>query len=131
MRASRATLWVDGSSTSEPAPEPRPCDAAELLRDLAVLMRPELEEQGVRCVVEIGPDRVLRLFIKPFMDAMTYDQHRVDRCCVRSSSRAESGVCVAGFRTTGHPAASAGASLCATRLSGKLNGLIPATGPIG
>jgi len=32
--------------------------------------------------LEIGPDDVLRLFIKPFMDAWTYDQHRVDRCCV-------------------------------------------------
>jgi hypothetical protein len=32
--------------------------------------------------LEIGPDDVLRLFIKPFMDAWTYDQHRIDRCCV-------------------------------------------------
>ena len=32
--------------------------------------------------LEIGPDSVLRLFIKPFMDAWTYDQHRIDRCCV-------------------------------------------------
>src|SRR5579862_620853 len=46
-------------------------------------------------------------------------------------SRAESGVCDAGFSTTGHPAASAGASLCATRLHGKLNGEIAPTIPIG
>ena len=32
--------------------------------------------------LEIGEDSVLRLVIKPFMDAWTYDQHRVDRCCV-------------------------------------------------
>lgn len=32
--------------------------------------------------LEIGPEQVLRLVIKPFMDAWTYDQHRVDRCCV-------------------------------------------------
>ena len=32
--------------------------------------------------LEVGPDDVLRLFIKPFMDVWTYDQHRVDRCCV-------------------------------------------------
>jgi uncharacterized radical SAM superfamily Fe-S cluster-containing enzyme len=31
---------------------------------------------------EIGPDHVFRLFIKPFMDAWTYDQDRIDRCCV-------------------------------------------------
>ena len=30
---------------------------------------------------------------------------------------------------TGLPAASAGATLCATRFSGKLNGVMPATGP--
>ena len=52
--------------------------------------------------------------------------------CSSSASRsAESGVCDAGFKTTGHPAASAGASLCATRLHGKLNGEIAPTIPIG
>ena len=48
-----------------------------------------------------------------------------------ASNSAESGVWLAGFRTTAQPAASAGASLCATRLSGKLNGLIAPTTPIG
>jgi len=32
--------------------------------------------------LEIGPDHVFRLFIKPFMDVWTYDQDRIDRCCV-------------------------------------------------
>ena len=52
----------------------------------------------------------------------------------RSSSArksAESGVAAAGLSTTGQPAASAGAILCATRLSGKLNGEIAPTIPIG
>ena len=44
---------------------------------------------------------------------------------------ADNGVCDAGLSTTGHPAAIAGASLCATRLSGKLNGLMAPTTPIG
>ncbi len=44
---------------------------------------------------------------------------------------AESGVWLAGLRTTAQPAASEGAILCATRLSGKLNGLIAPTIPIG
>ena len=50
-----------------------------------------------------------------------------------SSARrsAESGVADAGFSTTAQPAASAGATLCATRLSGKLNGEIAPTTPIG
>ncbi len=43
----------------------------------------ESEELGhVLKALEIGPDNVFRLFIKPFMDAWTYDQHRIDRCCV-------------------------------------------------
>ena len=41
------------------------------------------------------------------------------------------GVWLAGLSTTGQPAAIAGASLWATRLSGKLNGLIAPTTPIG
>ncbi len=32
--------------------------------------------------LEIGPDNVFRLFVKPFMDVWTYDQDRIDRCCV-------------------------------------------------
>ena len=44
---------------------------------------------------------------------------------------ADSGVVDAGLSTTGQPAASAGATLCATRLSGKLNGEIAPTIPIG
>src|SRR3982750_4592422 len=41
------------------------------------------------------------------------------------------GVALAGFTTIGAPTASAGATLCATRFSGKLNGVMPSTGPIG
>ena len=48
-----------------------------------------------------------------------------------ASVSAESGVWPAGLSTTAQPAASAGAILCATRLSGKLNGLIAPTTPIG
>ena len=43
----------------------------------------ESEELGALLkALEIGPNDVLRLFIKPFMDAWTYDQDRIDRCCV-------------------------------------------------
>ncbi len=48
-----------------------------------------------------------------------------------ASEIADSGVCDAGLSTTGQPAAIAGATLCATRLSGKLNGLIAPTTPTG
>ena len=47
------------------------------------------------------------------------------------SARAESGVCEAGFWTTGAPTAIAGATLWAVRLSGKLKGVIARTGPSG
>ena len=49
--------------------------------------------------------------------------------CARKS--ADSGVVEAGLSTTAQPAASAGAILCATRFSGKLNGEIAPTIPIG
>ena len=53
------------------------------------------------------------------------------RCRISASSSAGEGVWEAGLSTIGHPAATAGASLCATRLSGKLNGVIPTTTPTG
>jgi hypothetical protein len=31
--------------------------------------------------LELGPHGPFRIFIKPFMDAWTYDQDRIDRCC--------------------------------------------------
>ncbi len=48
-----------------------------------------------------------------------------------ASSSDVRGVCDAGFSTTGHPAAIAGATLWLTRFSGKLNGLIAPTTPTG
>ena len=44
---------------------------------------------------------------------------------------AVSGVCVDGLRMTALPAASAGATLCVTVLSGELNGVMAATTPSG
>ena len=49
----------------------------------------------------------------------------------RASFRAEIGVCPAGLRTIALPAAIAGPSLWATRLSGKLKGLIAADDAVG
>ena len=43
----------------------------------------------------------------------------------------ENGVWLAGFSTTGQPAAMAGATLCTTRFSGKLNGAMAPTTPMG
>ena len=48
-----------------------------------------------------------------------------------ASSNEESGVCGAGFKVIVQPAAIAGATLCATRFSGKLNGVIARIGPTG
>jgi hypothetical protein len=47
------------------------------------------------------------------------------------SSSADSGVAGAGLMMTGAPTARLGATLCATRFSGKLNGAIASTGPRG
>ncbi len=50
---------------------------------------------------------------------------------ISPSESADSGVFVAGRMMHGQPAASAGASLCATSRSGALNGVMPSTGPTG
>ena len=44
---------------------------------------------------------------------------------------APTGVLAAGLSTNGQPAAMAGATLCATRLRGKLNGVMKLHTPIG
>jgi hypothetical protein len=64
---------------------------------------------------------------------MTFSQPGGRPASVSSSASrsADSGVWLAGLRTTAQPAASEGASLCATRLSGKLKGLIAPTIPTG
>ena len=72
----------------------------------------------------------------PISDAgptRTFSQPGGSSASAISSARrsAENGVCDAGLRTTAQPAASAGAILCATRLSGKLKGEIAPTTPIG
>ena len=52
-------------------------------------------------------------------------------CSSSARNSAEKGVAEAGLSTTAQPAASAGAILCATRLSGKLKGEMAPTIPIG
>ncbi len=47
------------------------------------------------------------------------------------SAKAVNGVCGAGLRITGQPAAIAGATLWATRFRGKLKGVMASTGPMG
>ncbi len=53
--------------------------------DLADLKRCGCETEALGEVLhelEVGGGDVFRLFIKPFMDAWTWDQDRIDRCCV-------------------------------------------------
>ncbi len=50
---------------------------------------------------------------------------------ISPNTRAERGVRLLGFRTNVHPTAKAGATLCATKLRGKFQGLTIETGPIG
>ncbi len=50
---------------------------------------------------------------------------------ISPSSRAVSGVSCAGFKTTAHPAASAGATFHEARFSGKFHGTIAPTTPTG
>ena len=50
---------------------------------------------------------------------------------ISATASITSGSLDGGLRTIGLPDAIAGATLCAARFSGKLNGLMPAIGPIG
>ena len=50
---------------------------------------------------------------------------------ISPSTNALKGVLGAGFTIIGAPTAIAGATLCATKFIGKLNGEIPSTGPCG
>ena len=62
--------------------------------------------------------------------AMPSSGHPASRM-IAASLNELTGVWLAGRSRIGLPAASAGATLCETRLSGKLNGVMPATGPSG
>ena len=52
--------------------------------DLADLARCGCEVEPLGALLkqlEVGPEDAFRLMIKPFMDAWTWDQDRIDRCC--------------------------------------------------
>ncbi len=59
--------------------------ARQTLRDLALLFR----QSGIRDVLPLigNPEafgkRVLRVVVKPFMDAHTYDAKRIEQCCTK------------------------------------------------
>ena len=64
-------------------------------------------------------------------ETLTGDETRVVRAPWDGAPIAASGATAAGFSTVPQPAATAGPTLCAARLSGKLKGVIAATTPIG
>src|SRR5256885_1938104 len=85
-----------------------------------VIMRTRSSSTSTSPISEAGPTRTV-----------SQPSGRPASCSSSASSRAERGVALAGLRTTGQPAASAGAILCATRLHGKLNGEIAPMTPMG
>ena len=48
-------------------------------------------------------DRLLTISIKPFMDAWTYDQDRIDRCCVHILDDAGSPISLCEFNAVTRP----------------------------
>src|SRR6478736_6237317 len=95
-------------------PQPTPLDPVK------VIMRTRSSSTSTSPISADGPTRTL-----------SQPSGRPASCSSSASRSAESGVELAGLRTTGQPAASAGASLCATRLQGKLKGEIAPITPIG
>ena len=53
--------------------------------------------------IQIGPGQPFRIFIKPFMDAHTYDQDRVDKCCVHVVDRSGAPVSLCEYNTLRRP----------------------------
>lgn len=75
-----------------PVPLSRLIDAASMqgfLRDRVDYRLEDLAKCGCESeplaeairAMELGADQPFRIFIKPFMDAWTFDQDRIDRCC--------------------------------------------------
>jgi uncharacterized radical SAM superfamily Fe-S cluster-containing enzyme len=50
------------------------------------------EDAAACCGIDMGPNDALRVVVKPFMDAFTYDQARIDECCVHIIDDAGRGV---------------------------------------
>ena len=111
LPSSSLTRFLGARSASFQPTAPEPVKVSALTRSSSIKTSP---------ISEAGPTR-------------TFSQPGGRPASVSSSasSSAERGVWLAGFSTTAQPAASAGASLCATRLSGKLKGEIAPTTPIG
>ena len=120
------------------AADDRRSRVAELELDaLAVRAFGEAPADPARPVNVISFTRSSSTSTSPIADGRARDDvepaRRAGRPPPRVSARksADNGVADAGLSTTAQPAASAGATLCATRLSGKLNGEIAPTIPIG
>src|SRR6266536_5580893 len=109
LPSSSLTRFLGAPSASFQPTAPEPVKVSALTRSSSIKTSP---------ISEAGPTR-------------TFSQPGGRPASVSSSasSSAERGVWLAGFSTTAQPAASAGASLCATRLSGKLKGEIAPTPP--
>ncbi len=65
-----------------PLPLTRIVDYEEHLDQLADRMNFSIEDARTCCNTVGGPEEFFRVVIKPFMDADTYDQDRIDECCV-------------------------------------------------
>ncbi len=94
------------------------------------MSQPTLAEP-VKVRAEVSSCSTIALPTSPPGPGMTLSQPfgRPASSRISASFRAEIGVCPAGLRTIELPAAIAGPSLWATRLSGKLKGLIAPTTP--
>ena len=65
-----------------PVPLTRIVDYEDHLDRLADRMNFNLQDAQTCCGTAGGPDDFFRVLIKPFMDAQTYDQDRIEECCV-------------------------------------------------
>jgi uncharacterized radical SAM superfamily Fe-S cluster-containing enzyme len=57
------------------------------------------DNTGGCCGIDLPRENFFRVVIKPFMDAFTYDQHRVDECCVHVIGDDGEGISFCEFNT--------------------------------
>ena len=62
------------------------------------------EDAAGCCGVELPAVELFRVVVKPFMDRFTYDQARIDECCVHIIDRAGEPVSLCEYNTLRRPA---------------------------
>ena len=128
-RSAASSRSASGSTSTAALP---PSSSVIFLRGLSRLSCQPTSSEPVNVIPRTRPSAAMRAARSPDTGSTLIAPAGQSSSASSSASASDdSGVALAGLTMTGLPTASAGATLCATRFSGKLNGVIASTGPIG